>query len=98
MYAFGREIAQTLLIVLDELVAVGSTILDTLRDGQTFHHAPPHVVTLYIATQVVYLLAGPHFTVGNVVQGGDNALYANLIEHGKRYLVFLAKPSPCSFH
>ena len=32
------------------------------------------------------------------MQGSDNAFHSYLLQHGKGYLVFLAKPSPSLFH
>ena len=96
--ALLAEVAQRLLIHLYLLVAVGTAVLDGLRHGQTLHHAPRHAVALDILLEFVNLLTGPHLTEGNVVQGGDDALYSNLSQLGKGDLILLAKPSPCSFH
>ena len=96
--AFCREVAQALLVVLDELVSVRTGIFDALRNGKTLHDAPSHAVALDIFTQVAYLLPGPYLSVRHVVQGCDDTLYSYFPEHGKRNLVVLAKPSPCFFH
>ena len=91
--ALGRQVAQALLVDLNLLVAVRAAILDGLHHGQALDHRPPHAVALDVFAQVANLLAGPH-----LAQGRHYALHANLFQHGKRNLVLLAKPSPCSFH
>ena len=93
-----REVAQRLLINLYLVVAVRTAILDGLYHRQTLDHAPAHTIRLDVLTQVANLFTSPHFAQGHVVQSGDDALNTNLSQHGKRNLVLLAKPSPCSFH
>ena len=44
------------------------------------------------------LLLSPYFAQGYVVQSGNDALHTYLFELGKSNLVFLAEPTPCSFH
>jgi len=96
--ALQREVFQALLVALYLLVAVGAAILDALHHGERLHHAPAHAVALYVVPEVADALAGPHFAVGHVVQGGDDALHANLPQHGEGDLIALAKPSPSLFH
>ena len=98
MDALGREVAEAFLVHLYLLVAVGTAIFNGLHHRQRLHHAPAHAITLDILSQVPDLLTGPYFAQGHVVQGGDNTFNSDLTEHGKRYLVVLAKPSPCPFH
>ena len=69
-----------------------------LRYRQTLYYAPAHAIALDILSQVTDFLARPYLAEGNVVQCRDDALNTNLSQLCKRYLVFLAKPSPCSFH
>ena len=96
--ALCREVAQRLLIDLDLLVAVGAAVFDGLHDGEALYDAPAHAVALDVLTQVADLLAGPDLSEGHVVKCGDDALNSDLSQLGKGDLVFLAKPSPCSFH
>ena len=98
MNALGCKVAQAFLIDLNLMVSVGAAVLDGLHYRQTLHYAPAHSITLNVRLQVVNLLAGPHLAKRYVVQGCYNALHTNLSQHGKRNLVFLAKPAPCSFH
>ncbi len=98
VYAFGREVAERLLIHLNLLVAVGAAVLDGLHHGQRLDDAPAHAVRLDVLTQLVYLFAGPYLAEGHVVQCGDDAFDPNLSELCKGYLILLAKPTPCSFH
>ena len=95
---FCRKIAQRLLIHLNLVVAVGTAVLDGLYYGQALYHTPAHAVALDVLTEVTNFLACPYFAEGYVVQSGDDALNANLSQHGKRYLILLAKPTPGSFH
>ena len=96
--ALGREITERFLIHFNLLITVGTAIFDGLHHGQTLHYAPAHSITLDVCLQVVNLLACPYLTKRHVVQGGDDALHTNLFELGKGDFVFLAKPTPCSFH
>ena len=96
--ALGSKVAQTLFINLNLMVAVRTAILNGLHYGQTLHHAPAHAITFDVFAEVVNLLSCPHLAKRHVVQGGHNALHADLFQLGKRDLVFLAKPSPSSFH
>ena len=72
------QVTQTLLVNLYLVVAVRTAIFDSLYDGQRFYHAPAHAVAFNIFTQVANLLAGPHLTEGDIMQGSNNALYSDL--------------------
>ena len=80
------------------MVAVGTAVLDSLHDRQALHDAPAHAIAFDISFQVVYLLTCPHLTERHIVECGDDTLNTDFLEHGKRDLIILAKPSPCSFH
>ena len=77
--ALGREVAQALLVDLNLVVAVRTAVLDGLYYWQALDDAPAHAVTLDILAQVADLLTGPYFPKGYVVQGGDDALDADLL-------------------
>ena len=94
----GREVTQTLLVHLYLMVTVRTAVLDGLHHRQTLHHAPAHAITLDIRTQLMDLLARPYLTQRHIVQRRHDTLHTNLSQHGKRNLILLAKPSPCSFH
>ena len=98
MDAFSREVAQAFLIDFYLLVAVGAAVLDGLHHRQTLHHAPAHSIGFNILSQVANFLTCPYFAEGHIMKGCHYALHADLFQHGKRNLVFLAKPSPGSFH
>ena len=98
MDALCREVAQRLLVDFNLVVAVGASVFDGLDDRQAFYHAPAQTVAFDVLSQVADFLARPYLAQGYVVQGRDDAFYSNLFQHGKRNLIVLAKPSPCSFH
>ena len=98
MDALCRQVAQTLLIHLNLVVAVRTAILDGLNDWQRLYHAPAHAVALDIRLQIVNLLTCPNLTKGHIVQCGDDTFDTDLSQLCKRNLVLLAKPSPSSFH
>ena len=94
----GSEVTERLLIYFYLLVAVRTAIFDGLYYWQRLYHTPTHAVALNVFTQVVNLLTCPYLAEGYIVQSGNDALNTNLSQLCKRNLVFLAKPSPCSFH
>ena len=96
--ALGGQVPQRLLVHFDLLVPVGAAVLDRFHDGKRLHDAPAHTVTLDILAQVADLLPRPHLPQRNVVQGGHDALHADLPQHRQRDLVFLTEPSPGFFH
>ena len=98
MDALSCQVAQTLAIDADLLVAVRTTIFNCLSDRKRLYYAPSHAVRLDVSLQVVDLLLCPYLSEGHIVQSRDNALDANLPKHVERNGVFTAKPSPCSFH
>ena len=98
MYALRREVAQALLVNLNLLVAVGTSVFDGLRHGQALHDAPSQPGSLDIFTQVANGLACPDFAERHIVQRGDNALDAYLSQHRERDLILLTKPTPSFFH
>ena len=77
MYALRREIAETLLVVLDELVPVRATVFYAFAYRKTLHDRPPHAETFDIFTKVPDLLTGPYLTVRHIVEGGDYAFHTN---------------------
>ena len=96
--ALCRKVAERLFVNLNLMVAVGSAVFDGLHHGQTLYHAPTHTVRFDILTQVTDFFAGPYLAKWHVVKGRDDTLNADLPELGKSNFVFLAKPSPSSFH
>ena len=96
--ALGGEVPQRLLVHFDLLVPVGTAVFDGLHDGERLHDAPAHAVALDILAQVADLLPRPHLSQRDVVQGGHDALHADLPQHRQRDLVFLTEPSPGFFH
>ena len=98
VYAFCCQIAQALLVYLYLLVAVRASVFYCLGDGQRLDYRPSHAVRLDVLPEVMYLLACPHLSQWHIVKCGHDALDTDLLQHGKCYLIVLAKPSPCSFH
>src|SRR5574344_2170011 len=95
---FGGEVAELLLVNLYLLVAVGTSVFDGLYHWEALYHTPTHAVALNVGLQVVDCFPCQHLAKRHLVEGCHDAFHTNLFEHGKCDLVFLAKPSPCSFH
>ena len=92
------EIAQTLLVNLNLMITIRTTIFDCFYYGQTLYNAPTHTIALNVSLQVVNLLTSPYFTKGYIMQCSNDTFYSDLSQLGKCNLIFLAKPSPSSFH
>ena len=76
--AFSREVTQTLLIHLDLMIAIRTTIFDCLYYRETLYYAPTHTIALDIRLQVVNLLTCPYLTERYIVQGCNDAFYTDL--------------------
>ena len=98
MYAFGCQVAQTLLVYLYLMVAVGTAIFDCLNYRQRLYYAPAHAVALDIFAQVADFLTSPNLAQRYVVKCSNDAFYTDLSQLCKSNLILLAKPSPSSFH
>ena len=97
-YPATPQVGKTHLVVLDQLFALRSCILDGFTHRQTLHDRPAQTVRFNVRLQIADSLFGPNFTVGHIVQCRHDALHANLAQHRKRDGIFLPKPTPCLFH
>ena len=98
MNAALTQISQTHLVILDELVAFRSTILDGFTYRQTLHHRPSQTGSFDIILHVHDSLYRPYFTILDVMQSSNNTFHANLTQHLQSNLVVLTEPTPCFFH
>ena len=97
MHTLPAQIFQTYDVLLYQLIAVLTPVLDAFAYGQTLHHTPSHVVLFDIFPHGADVFTAPHFAVGDVVQRGHYTLHTYLPEHVQRNLVLTAKPPPCLF-
>ena len=98
LHAAFAQIGKAHLIVLNQLVAFRTGILDSLAHRQAFHYRPSQPVRFDVRLQAINSLLGPYITIGHFMKCGHNTFYADLAQHGKCNLIFLPKPSPSFFH
>ena len=96
--AFLTQVAETLLVNLNLMITVRTTIFQGFNNRQRLYHTPFHTIRLNVLLEFMNLLACPNLAQRNIVQCGNNALNTNLLQLCKCNLIFLAKPAPCSFH
>ena len=98
LHASLAKVCKTDLVFLDQLIAVGTAILDRLHHWKAFNNAPAETCSLNIVLEVHDCLVSPDITVLYLVKSSYNAFNTNLAKHLKCDRILLAKPTPSFFH
>ena len=98
LYAAFTQVGEADFVILYQLFAFRSGVLDGLAYGQALYNRPAQTVGLDICLQIVDSFLCPYFAVGHIVQSGDYTFHTDLTKHIERYFVFFTKPSPSLFH
>ena len=95
--AFG-EVAEGYLVILDILKVSAAPALDVLVNGKALDHAPGETGILDHLLAFHDLIDRPYLSIGDVVEGADDAGGSGLKDVGQLYGVFRPVPSEGLFH
>ena len=94
----GGQVAQRLLVILDVAQVLARSGFDMLVHRNAFHHTPDEARFGNQRLAGPDLFHGPHFAVGDMVQGVDNVGHAGLADKVEGYRVLRAVPAPAFAH